>query len=72
MNLHVIYNLVLMINSFWTANGNKGGGGQYPSHHTKRNKMTKKKETQLAANILKLEQNLKEDNLQELEKLDQN
>ena len=28
-----------------------------------------KKETQLAANILKLEQNLKEDNLQELEKL---
>ena len=32
-------------------------------------KTNDKKETQLAANLLKLEQNLKEDNLQELEKL---
>ena len=38
----------------------------YSSHKKKQND---KKETQLAANILKLEQNLKEDNLQELEKL---
>ena len=34
------------------------GGIQYPTHHTHNDK----KETQLAANIHKLEQNLKEDN----------
>ena len=45
-------------------------GKHYLTHHTKWNKITKM--TQLAANILKLEQNLKEDNLQELEKLKQN
>ena len=38
----------------------------YSSHKKLQND---KKETQLAVNILKLEQNLKEDNLQELEKL---
>ena len=38
----------------------------YSSHKKKKND---KKETQLAANILTLEQNLNEDNLQELEKL---
>ena len=41
-------------------------GKQYPTHHKKKHD---NKETHLAANILKLEQNLKEDNLQELEKL---
>ena len=43
-----------------------GGTIPFSSNKKKQNDI---KETQLAANILKLEQNLKEDNLQELEKL---
>ena len=43
--------------------------GETISYSSNKKKQNDKKETQLAANILKLEQNLKEDNLQELEKL---